>query len=137
LRDLVDDGTNGLFVNVRDLLAELRDSYRTGVEVTLFTRAMTVPVLALDDLGAERPTSWAVEQLARLVDARYTRLVPTVVTSNLEPDALLRHLSADGDPTNGQRIISRLCEHAVQLRIDAPDRRRGRRGALATVAGAS
>jgi DNA replication protein DnaC len=128
VRELVDDGASGLFVNARDLLAELRDSYRSGAEASLFTRAMAVPVLVLDDLGAERPTAWAVEQLARLVDARYTRLVPTVVTSNLEPDALLRHLAVDGDVASGQRIVSRLCEGATQIRIAAADRRRAAPG---------
>jgi DNA replication protein DnaC len=124
LRELVDDGTSGLFVNTRDLLTELRDSYRTGAQPSLFGRSMTIGALVLDDIGAERPTAWAVEQLARLVDARYTRLVPTIVTSNLEPDALLRHLAVDGDLANGQRIVSRLCEGATQLRITADDRRR-------------
>ncbi len=123
LRELVDDGDTGLFVNARDLLAELRDSYRTGASPVLFGRALRVGTLALDDLGAEQPTAWAVEQLARLVDTRYTQLAPSIVTSNLEPDALLRHLAADGDATSGQRIVSRLCDGATQLRIAASDRR--------------
>jgi DNA replication protein DnaC len=123
LRELVDDGESGPFVNARDLLAELRDSYRTGNAPGLYGRALRVGVLVLDDLGAERPTAWAVEQFARLIDHRYTHLTPTILTSNLEPDALLRHLAVDGDAANGQRIISRICDGATQLRIAAGDRR--------------
>lgn len=124
LGELVDAGQRGLFMNARDLLAELRASYRDGARPALFERAMKTATLVLDDLGAERPTAWAVEQIARLIDARYTALLPTIVTSNSGPDALLRHLAVDDDVASGQRIVSRLCEDAIRIRLDSPDRRR-------------
>ena len=41
-----------------------------------------IPLLALDDLGMERWTEWAVETLCGLVDERVKRGLPTVFTSN-------------------------------------------------------
>lgn len=40
------------------------------------------PLLLLDDLGAERPTDWAREQMRTLIDDRYRRKLVTLVTSN-------------------------------------------------------
>ena len=54
--------------------------YKTDSE-----RAMETATLVLDDLGAGRPTAWAVEQIARLIDVRCTALLPTFVTSNFGP----------------------------------------------------
>ncbi len=123
LRHLLEHGQHGLLTTVRDLLADLRDSYTTP-RPAVFERALGVGVVVLDDLGAERPTAWAVEQLARLVDHRYDRRLPVIATSNFTPDALVRRLALDDDPVSGQRIVSRLTHHATQLRLDGADRRR-------------
>jgi DNA replication protein DnaC len=123
LRHLIEHGTTGLFTNVRDLLADLRASYDHH-QPAVYDRALRVSVLCLDDLGAERPTPWAVEQLARLVDHRYDHCLATIITSNYTPDALVGRLAPDNDPIAGQRIISRLTHHTTQIRTDHTDRRR-------------
>ena len=40
--------------------------------------------LVLDDLGAEKPTEWAVAKLDKIIDHRYISRLPTIFTSNLE-----------------------------------------------------
>lgn len=115
-----------LFVNFRILLEELRLSYsdrRAGVP-TDYVRVDRVPVLALDDIGSERPTDFAREELANLVEARYGKRLPTIVTSNYAPNELAVRLGHD-DPVIGLRIVSRLREDALGMEIQGKDRRRG------------
>jgi DNA replication protein DnaC len=114
-----------LFVIWRDLLADLRDAIALGGDAaaSLFDRARTVPVLALDDLGAERPTAYALEQLANLVEHRYQRRVPTVVTSNYGTRDLAARLGQE-DPLLGERIVDRLLEGALGHRFSGSSRRR-------------
>lgn len=43
------------------------------------------PVLALDDLDAQKPTEWGDEQLYNILDERYRSHRPTIITSNTPP----------------------------------------------------
>lgn len=72
-------------------------------------------VLVLDDLGTERVTDWAQEQLHTLVDGWYEAGRPLVVTTNLDLEQLAAQL--------GDRIASRLSEMTQPLVLKAPDRR--------------
>ena len=79
-----------------------------------FELVRSVPLLILDDLGAESAAPWVREKLYQLVNHRYSYRLTTVVTSNLKPEAI--------EP----RIYSRLCDPAVGtlLTLCAPDYRR-------------
>jgi DNA replication protein DnaC len=112
----------GLFLNFRDFLAELRRSYSTGAPLAVSERARRAPLLVLDDLGAERPTAHARDELAVLVEHRHGHELPTVVTSNYEPGELARRLGHD-EALIGHRIVSRLTQGAMQVRLIGPDRR--------------
>jgi DNA replication protein DnaC len=76
-----------------------------------FERIRSVPLLILDDLGAENPSSWALEKLFQLLNHRYSHRLPTVITTNANLDRL--------DP----RIRSRLLDESLIQRgkITAPD----------------
>src|SRR6185503_9804295 len=106
-----------LFPVVPDLLDPLRTTF--GPQSTIaydeqFDFLRTVPVLILDDLGTESATPWAREKLYQLINHRYNYRLPTVVTSNLKPEAI--------EP----RIYSRPCDGAcgVVITIAAQDYRR-------------
>jgi DNA replication protein DnaC len=114
-----------MFLIWRDLLSHLRDEYREGQGEAslLYKRATRVAVLAIDDLGAERPTPWALEALASLVQARYDHQLPTIVTSNFSTAELTVRLSGD-DEVAGRRIVNRLVDGGVGIRFDGASRRR-------------
>jgi DNA replication protein DnaC len=122
LRELLLEGRPGLFVATRELLWELRRSFTTGDPCATAERAQRVPVLVLDDLGTERPTDFARDELGVIVERRYGGERPMLVTSNYDPGRLARRLGHD-DPVIGQRVVSRLAEGAVQVRVGGPDRR--------------
>jgi hypothetical protein len=86
---LTDWAGGGDVVSAEALLSELQAGYdrrspRTAEEVA--TEYSTLPVLGIDDLGAERPNDAAWSAMLRIIDARKSALLPTVITSNILPD---------------------------------------------------
>ncbi len=105
-----------LFITVPDLLDHLRSTFGPSSEVgydETFDRIRNAPMLILDDLGAENASEWAQEKLFQLLNHRYSRRLPTVITTNVDLDTL--------DP----RIRSRLLDAGLIRRgkITAPDYR--------------
>jgi DNA replication protein DnaC len=105
-----------------ELLAEMRDAMRSKQPLDHASDLARIPLLALDDLGAERPTPFACSELLGLIDLRWRRRLTTIITSNYEPDDLAARLGHE-DPVIGERIVSRMSDGAVQHRLRANDRR--------------
>lgn len=97
-----------------DLYAQVRPRPKVDPEGE-FQRFASVPLLLLDDLGAAKDTEWTEEINYRLIDHRYVRELPTVITSNVPPRDLATELSA--------RVASRLTEMCRQVAIRGTDRR--------------
>lgn len=74
---------------------------------------MLAPILVLDDLGAEKESEWTHEQIYDLLDRRYGRQMPTIVTTNTPIDQL--------EP----RVIDRLQDQRLStvVQFDGPSRR--------------
>lgn len=121
---LCDELVEARLVDFPTLLEQMKDAYSKRVPLDRFTDLGRVPVLVLDDVGAERPTEWARAQLLHLVNQRYERLKFTAFASNYDPDTLAKRLGQD-DPVVGVRIISRITESCIQHRMEAGDRRLG------------
>jgi DNA replication protein DnaC len=113
----LDRGLPVIFVNTPDLLDHLRSTFSPSSEVNydeLFEQVRGAPLLILDDLGAESPTTWAQEKLYQIFNFRYNEKLPTVVTSNLDLDRL--------DPRLRSRLVD--LDLVRKVLIDAPDFRR-------------
>jgi DNA replication protein DnaC len=80
-----------------------------------FTHLATHDLLVLDDVGAERPTDWTVEQMDALVDLRWRYGLPTIVTTNLTGAEFRAHV--------GDRVHSRLVVDGVAVTLTGADRR--------------
>lgn len=116
------NGTDVIFQPVPDLLDQLRIGYGNASESyeERFDRFRTVPLLILDDLGAQSPTPWAEEKLYQIINYRYVYKLPTVVTSNVN--------MRDWDG----RIASRLRDPMVNhITMQVPDYRDPLSGAAA------
>lgn len=81
----LEKGIDLIFQPVPDLLDQLRMSYGNPGESyeDRFEKYRTVPLLVLDDLGAQSPTAWAEEKLYQIINYRYVNRLPTVITSNV------------------------------------------------------
>ncbi|MFF5992596.1 ATP-binding protein [Prauserella flavalba] len=100
-----------------DIYGALRPRHGVDSEAE-FERCARVGVLVLDDLGAAKTSEWVEEINYRLVNWRYERELPTLITSNLPPKDLGAGL--------GERVASRLAEMTSRVVLDGPDRRRAR-----------
>lgn len=106
---------SALFVTSRGLLAELQRFDDEVVRGRAWERAVSVDVLALDDLGAEQSTDWRLDQLGRLVDERYQRELPILLATNFPPVAWGQRLDA--------RTVSRLRGMTLAFELRGRDRR--------------
>jgi DNA replication protein DnaC len=100
------------------VVPELLDAIRAGIGHDFddpLDPLLRIPLLILDDLGAEKPTEWVVDRLYVLVNARYNAMLVTVATSNFT----LNQLADRGY----ERIVSRLCHGASVVELDGPDER--------------
>ncbi|MFC6067020.1 ATP-binding protein [Streptomyces ochraceiscleroticus] len=98
-----------------DLYADLRPRPGHDGERELQDLARC-PLLIIDDLGAAKASEWTEEITMRLIDRRYTQMLPTLVTTNLGMADLRAHI--------GDRVASRLTEMTDKVILDGPDRRR-------------
>jgi DNA replication protein DnaC len=112
---LLDRGVRVIFACVPDVLADLRRAVGADALEDVVAELRECEVLCLDDLGAERVTDWAREQVYRLINYRYEAELPVLATSNLDADALAEQL--------GDRIVSRLAEMCVWVRMECDDYR--------------
>lgn len=71
--------------------------------------------LILDDLGAEPTNEYSLSCLSRLIEARSTNLLPTFISTNLDPQSIKARY--------GERVLSRLIRMCAVIEFSGPDRR--------------
>lgn len=107
-------------VSVVDLLGTLRESF--GVEQLraparrLLHRARNDAVVILDDIGAEKPSDWVMEQLYALIDLRYRMQRSTIFTTNCSMKKLEGQI--------GSRSVSRIMEMCDGVKVGGEDWRK-------------
>ncbi len=114
IADAINHDREAILISGLMMLSRIKSSYDdAGLVkpecVDVIGRLSKAPVLALDDLGKERFTSWAAEQFMLLIDARYRAKLPLLVTSNFAPRELERHWAANGmDAAYGPALVRRI-----------------------------
>ena len=116
LRELFVSGRTVRLGTVPDLMQALRpqDPTRQPGQDASIHDLQRVQVLLLDDLGAERPTEWQAEQLYMVINGRYERGLPTIVTTNRDDFAV----------RIGSRAMSRFIEDVAAVAVLGADLRR-------------
>jgi DNA replication protein DnaC len=147
LRQIVLRGHSGLFYDFRELLKEIQGSYNPesqASELGVLEPVLTADVLLLDDLGASKPSPWALETVGHILNLRYNERRITLLTTNYldtggpasAPTPMPRGprlpsgqaVSAPREDSLtdrlGMRIRSRLYEMCRTIELFAPDYRR-------------
>lgn len=91
------------------------DSRRESTE-SVTDHLLGLPLLVVDDLGADKLTDWAEERIFALINGRYSALTPTIVTANEQ---------SPGFAGLHPRVKSRLYDATVGevVAFTGPDRR--------------
>jgi len=137
LKTIVARGHAGLFYDYRELLKEIQDSYNAesqATEMGVLEPVLRTEVLLLDDLGASKPSLWALETVGHILNARYNANRVTLLTTNFDdapaPERdgwAARSKAVTEDSLSdrvGTRIRSRLYEMCRTIEVRAPDYRR-------------
>lgn len=69
-------------------------------------------LLIIDDLGTENNTSWSRSTIYQIIDARYRKKKPLIVTSNLTMEQLKKRYDQDCEDGKGRtadRLINEMC----------------------------
>jgi DNA replication protein DnaC len=86
LRGLIERGFECLFVDFRELLQQIRESYDPVADTTelrLLQPVIETEVLLLDELVAANPSDWLKERLAYIINARYNQKKVMLITTTL------------------------------------------------------
>jgi len=129
MRSLMQEhGARGLFVDYRDLLRDIQDSYNPvseSSELQLLRPLLRADVLLLDELGARRPSPWVYDTVTHLLNDRYNNERPTIITTNYDDDG---PEGASLQDRIGERLRSRLYEMCDTVRMQGDDYRKLVRG---------
>lgn len=102
--------TKAIFDTSTELIQKIRDSYSSDniQELTIMRRYKEIPLLIIDDLGAEKEDSkegsWYKEKMYAVLDYRYREMLPTIITTNLNTGKLKGQVS--------ERVVERMIEAA-------------------------
>ena len=116
---LVDRLESVLFVGMSDVVNRMQGNF--GSDRDHYMKSLMRPdLLILDDLGAERNTSFGKERVFDVVDKRLLTGKPMIVTTNI-PLSVMKQ-AADLDD---RRIFDRILEVCVPIRFDGENFRKG------------
>mgnify|MGYP000846485837 FL=1 len=106
--------------NFAQIINELQKSSFDFDKNSYIESLVNTSVLVLDDLGIERDTSYAKEQVYNIVNNRYLKQKPTIFTTNLPYDTIQNC----NDSVEYQRIYSRIIEMCIPVMVVGDDFRK-------------
>lgn len=115
---LLDQGIPVLMTNFSRVLNRMGTMY-TQERAEFMDSLRTYELLIIDDLGIERDTEYAQEQVYAVIDERYKINLPLIVTTNLTVSQMRNPTT-----TSHARIFSRILEMCAPVCIDGCDRRK-------------
>lgn len=110
-------------VKMRNFAQILNDLQKGGFNLDRneYIEQITSPtLLILDDFGIERNTEYALEQIYNVINARYLKARPTIITTNLN----FKDIEKEQEDIMLGRIYSRIIEMCLPLRVTGLDRRK-------------
>ena len=109
---LLDKGVPVIMTNFARLLNKLTDMYAgdRNAYIDSFNR---YHLMIIDDLGIERNSEFAREQVFSVIDSRYRSQLPMIVTTNLSLEEL-----KDTTDLSKARIYDRVLERCLPIRVN-------------------
>lgn len=116
---LLEKGVSVMVTNFPKLITKMQSGYDEDRN-ELINSLQRYDLLVIDDLGTERTSSFALEQMYNIIDARYRSGKPLFITTNLSPS----ELKSPSD-INHKRIYDRVLEMCCYPIKMAADSKRG------------
>ncbi len=113
---LIDTGRPCLMTNFSRVLNTLWGIEEKQAYIDSFNK---FDLLVLDDLGTERRSEYAQENVFNVIDARYRAKLPLIITTNLNIDEIKKP-----DSVGNSRIYDRVLEMCHPVEVNGHSRRR-------------
>jgi len=131
-------GSACLFCDYRELLKQIQNCYNDSVQATelqVLRPVFEAEVLALDELGAVKPSEWVWDTVSLILNTRYNDNRTTIITTNF-PDEPAATTGSEFTPRSaafaatrretlgdriGERMRSRLHEMCRIVKMEGPD----------------
>lgn len=113
---LIDKGYSVLVTNFARVLNTLQGTFE---KQDFLDDLNCFSLLVIDDLGIERDTAFAKEQVYNVIDARYRSGKPMIITTNLSMDKI-----KNPDDMENRRIYDRILEKCFPVEVNGVSRRR-------------
>ena len=127
LNEMAKKGVKSILVYFPEYLASLQSSFNSGSYEEKLEAVKNVPLLLLDDIGAENITDWSRDTvLGPLLQHRMDNRLPTFFTSNLSLEELESALSttkSGESKLKARRIIERIKQLTISLELVSKNRR--------------
>lgn len=113
---LIDKGYPVLVTNFAQILNRLQNTFERQEFIDSLNYYR---LIVIDDLGIERDSAYAKEQVYNIIDARYRAGLPMIITTNLTLEELK-------SPTNteNRRIYDRILERCFPIEVKGGNHRR-------------
>lgn len=112
---LIDKGYPVLVTNFARVLSTLQGTFEKQEYLDSLNKFR---LLIIDDLGIERDTGYAKEQIFNIVDSRYRAGLPMIITTNLT----MQKLATEGDLAD-KRVYDRILERCYPVEVAGESRR--------------
>ena len=109
---LLDKGVPVIMTNFARLLNKLTDMY-SGDRNAYIDSFKKYQLMIIDDLGMERDSEFAREQVFSVIDSRYRSQLPMIVTTNLPLEEL-----KDTTDLSRARIYGRVMERCLPIKVN-------------------
>ncbi|NVY96893.1 primosomal protein DnaI [Lactobacillus sp. DCY120] len=127
-KELVQQQVEVLLVHFPTLAVQMKNAINDNSVLTKIDQIKAVPILMLDDIGADALSSWVRDEvLGVILQYRLQEKLPTFFSSNFSMKDLEAHLTVnqrgDQEPIKAARIMERIRFLAREVVVSGPDRR--------------
>jgi DNA replication protein DnaC len=112
---LIDQGYPVLVTNFARILNTLQSTFERQEYLDSLNQ---FKLLVIDDLGVERDTGFAKEQVFNIIDSRYRAGKPMIITTNLS----MQKLATESDLSD-KRVYDRIIERCFPVEVSGESRR--------------
>ena len=124
--EMAKKGVKSILIYYPEFLVSLKSSFQTNFQEK-FSQIKKIPLLLLDDIGAENCSNWSRDEvLGPILQYRMENHLPTFFTSNLTIEELETSLSVTSsgvDKLKARRIIERIKQLTISLELISKNRR--------------
>lgn len=124
--EMAKKGVQSALIYYPEFLRSLKSSFQTNYSEK-FDYIKKVPLLLLDDIGAENCSTWSRDEvLGPILQYRMEQGLPTFFSSNLTMDELEQSLAittSGADKVKARRIVERIKQLTITLELISKNRR--------------